>query len=150
EAEMDVILRRIGRREGSVRERIAALRDDLRYPDPTSESSRAAIMSDIDRYIAEALHGSRMLFDMQPKTPVIARPFPRFREASAAANYNRAPLDASRPAIFQMPLRPQRMPRFGLRTLVYHETVPGHHFQIALEQENPDLPRFRQARALGG
>jgi uncharacterized protein (DUF885 family) len=38
----------------------------------------------------------------------------------------------------------------GLRTLVYHETVPGHHFQIALEQENTSLPRFRQARALGG
>jgi uncharacterized protein (DUF885 family) len=49
-----------------------------------------------------------------------------------------------------MPLRPQRMTKLGLRTLVYHETVPGHHFQIALEQENTALPRFRQARALGG
>ena len=92
----------------------------------------------------------RALFDLQPKTPVIAQPFPRFREASAAANYNRAPLDGSRPAIFQMPLRPERMTKLGLRTLVYHETVPGHHFQIALEQENTALPRFRQARALGG
>ena len=41
------------------------------------------------------------------------------------------------------------MTRFGLRTLVYHETLPGHHFQIALELENPDTPRFRQIRALG-
>ena len=57
-----------------------------------------------------------------PKTPVIAQPFPKFREASAAANYNRAPMDGSRPAIFQMPLRPQRMTKLGLRTLVYHET----------------------------
>jgi uncharacterized protein (DUF885 family) len=48
-----------------------------------------------------------------------------------------------------MPLRPSQLTRYGLRTLVYHETVPGHHFQIALEQENPALPRFRQLRAYG-
>ena len=54
------------------------------------------------------------------------------------------------PVNVQIPLREQRMTRFGLRSLVYHETVPGHHFQIALEQENTSLPRFRQARVLGG
>src|SRR5690606_846348 len=37
-----------------------------------------------------------------------------------------------------------------LRTLVYHETVPGHHFQIALSVEDQRLPKFRQVRALGG
>lgn len=150
EAQMDTILKKLGRTEGPLRDRIRKLRDDLSYPDPGSDASRAAIMRDIDAYIQDAFERSPTLFDLQPKTTVIAQPFPRFREASAAANYNRAPLDASRPAIFQMPLRPQRMTKFGLRTLVYHETVPGHHFQIALEQENAALPRFRQARALGG
>jgi uncharacterized protein (DUF885 family) len=150
EAEMDAILKQLGRKDGSVRDRIQKLQDDLRYPDPTSEASRTQIMGDIDGYLQDALKRSPALFDLQPKTQVIAQPFPRFREASAAANYNRAPLDGSRPAIFQIPLRPQRMTKFGLRSLVYHETVPGHHFQIALEQENTSLPRFRQARALGG
>jgi uncharacterized protein (DUF885 family) len=150
ESEMDAILRKLGRTEGSVRDRIEKLKLDLQYPDPTSDASRAAIMRDVDGYIADALKRSPALFDLQPKGPVVAQPFPRFREAGAAANYNRAPLDGSRTAIFQMPLRVQRMTRFGLRTLVYHETVPGHHFQIALEQENTALPRFRQARALGG
>jgi uncharacterized protein (DUF885 family) len=150
EGQMDAILKKIGRSEGPLRDRIRKLRDDLSYPDPGSDASRAAIMRDIDVYMRDALKRSPTLFDLQPKTPVMAQPFPRFREASAAANYNRAPLDGSRSAIFQMPLRPQRMTKFGLRTLVYHETVPGHHFQIALEQENTDLPRFRQARALGG
>jgi uncharacterized protein (DUF885 family) len=150
EAEMDAILKKLGRTEGSVRERMVKLKADLTYPEPTSDASRAAIMRDIDTYMAGALEGSRKLFDKQPVTKVSAQPFPRFREASAAANYNRAPLDRSRSAIFQMPLRPERMTKLGLRTLVYHETVPGHHFQIALEQENAALPRFRQARALGG
>jgi uncharacterized protein (DUF885 family) len=150
EGEMDQILRQLGRTESTVRDRAKKLQQDLSYPDPTSDASRAAIMKDIDGMIADALRRSPTLFDLQPKTPVIAQPLPRFREASAAANYNRAPLDGSRSAIFQMPLRPQRMTKFGLRTLVYHETVPGHHFQIALEQENTALPRFRQARALGG
>ncbi|HWK74265.1 MAG TPA: DUF885 domain-containing protein [Povalibacter sp.] len=150
EAEMDGILKRLGRTEGTVRERMQKLQEDLGYPDPTSEASRSKIMSDIDGLIRNAIERSIPMFERTPKTPVIAQPFPRFREASAAANYNRAPLDGSRPAIFQMPLRPQRMTKLGLRTLVYHETVPGHHFQIALEQENKALPRFRQARALGG
>ena len=42
------------------------------------------------------------------------------------------------------------MTRFGLRSVVYHETVPGHHFQIALQVENRSLPRFRQIGAFGG
>jgi len=150
ENEMDRILKSIGRTEGPVRERLQKLEDDLRYPDPTSDASRTLVMKDIDVLIKDAIVRSQTLFSQQPTTPVIAQPFPRFREASAAANYNRAPFDGSRPAVFQMPLRPQRMTKFGLRTLVYHETVPGHHFQIALEAENPDVPRFRQARALGG
>ena len=49
-----------------------------------------------------------------------------------------------------MPLRPEYMTRFGLRTLVYHETVPGHHFHSAFSVENKQLPKFRQVRALGG
>jgi uncharacterized protein (DUF885 family) len=150
EGQMDAILKKLGRTDGTVRERIAKLRDDLRYPDPTSDAARAAIMKDTNAFIADALERSKSLFDQQPKTRVIAQPFPRFREQSAAANYKRAPLDGSRPAIFQIPLREARMTKFGLRTLVYHETVPGHHFQIALEQENTTLPRFRQARVLGG
>jgi uncharacterized protein (DUF885 family) len=150
EAEMDAILRRIGRSEGSVGERMQQLEIDLRYPNPESEESRSKLMADLEALMKDAIVRSTPMFEQMPQTPVIAQPFPRFREASAAANYNRAPLDGSRPAIFQMPLRPQRMTRLGLRTLVYHETIPGHHYQIALEQENASLPRFRQARALGG
>src|SRR5258705_2241235 len=42
------------------------------------------------------------------------------------------------------------MTRFGLRSIVYHETVPGHHFHIALQAENKALPRFVAGRLFGG
>jgi uncharacterized protein (DUF885 family) len=150
ETQMDSLLRRLGRNEGSVKERIEKLQADLRYPNPASEESRAAIMRDIEGILRDAEKRSALLFDNRPKAPVIAQPYPRFREANAAASYNSPAPDGSRPGTFQFPLRPEEMTKFGLRSVVYHETVPGHHFQIALEMENTALPRFRQVRAFGG
>ncbi len=148
EKEMDGILRRLGRTEGSVKDRVEKLKQDLGYP--KTEEGRVQIMADVNQILRDAQKRSDSLFDKVPKSPVVAQPFPRFREANAAANYNSPAADGSRPGTFQIPLRPERMTKFGLRTLIYHETVPGHHFQIALQVENKDLPRFRQIGAFGG
>ena len=148
EKEMDTLLRRLGRTEGPVSGRIAQLEKDLAYP--MTEEGRVRIMSDVNGFISDAQTRSAMLFARVPRAPVVARPFPAFRENTAAANYTAPARDGSRPGTFQIPLRPSYMTGFGLRTLVYHETVPGHHFQIALELENDRTPRFRQIRALGG
>ena len=148
EAEMDTILRSIGRTDGTVQQRVEKLEADLAYPE--TDAGRAAIMADIDTMIRDAEKRADALFDIRPKTPVIARPYPEYRWASAAASYTAPPLDGSRPGVYQMPLRKDRLTRFGLRTLVYHETVPGHHFQGALAVENKALPAFRQIRAFGG
>jgi uncharacterized protein (DUF885 family) len=148
EAEMDTILDTIGRSEGTVAERVAQLRRDLAYPDDAS--GRAAIMTDIETMMRDAERRSAAVFDIRPTSAVIAQPYPEFQWATAAASYTAPPLDLSRPGIYQMPLRADRLTRFGLRTLVYHETVPGHHFQVALSVENRALPKFRQVRAFGG
>jgi uncharacterized protein (DUF885 family) len=148
EKEMDGLLRELNRTEGPLKDRIAKLRADLGYP--LTEDGRKAIMSDVERILRDAEKRSQTLFDQRPKATVIAQPFPRFRESNAAANYNGPSPDGSRPGIFQIPLRPERMTKFGLRSLVYHETVPGHHFQIAYQVENKSLPRFRQIGAFGG
>jgi uncharacterized protein (DUF885 family) len=150
ESQMDMLLRRIGRTQGTVKERIDKLRLDLQYPDPASEASRNQIMLDIDAMIEGALRSSASAFDIQPKAKVVARPFPTFRENNAAANYNAPSADGSRPGTFQFPRRLNNMTKFALRSLVYHETVPGHHFHIALQVENKDLPRFMRIRAFGG
>jgi uncharacterized protein (DUF885 family) len=148
EKEMDAILRRLGRTDGSVSARLAQLEKDLAYP--LTQEGRSKIMADIDGIITDAQKRSATLFDRVPRAPVVARPFPAFRENTAAANYGAPAPDGSRPGTFQIPLRASYMTRFGLRSLVYHETVPGHHFQIAMELENDANPRFRQIRALGG
>lgn len=147
EGEMDKVFRSIGRSDGSIKERIAALNKDLAYPN--NDEGRAAIMADIERILRDAEKRSVALFAETPKAPVVAKPYPQFRWASAAASYSFPAPDGSRPGTFQIPLRPSQMTRYGLRSLVYHETVPGHHFQIALEMENKALPRFRQIRAYG-
>jgi uncharacterized protein (DUF885 family) len=148
EREIDAALTRLGRTGGSINERVAKLKTDLAYP--TTSEGRAQIMVDIEALIRDAERRAAGLFDRKPAAPVIARPYPPFREATAAASYSPPAVDRSRPGTFQMPLRPERLTRFGLRTLVYHETVPGHHFQLALNVENTALPRFRQIGAFGG
>jgi uncharacterized protein (DUF885 family) len=148
ERDMDALLGKIGRSEGTVKERIERLKKDLSYP--LTENGRTQLIADADAMIREAERRSAMQFDKRPKSAVIVQPYPRFREASAAASYTAPPVDGSRPAIFQMPLRPERMTKFALRTLVHHETVPGHHFQIGLMAEDQSLPRFRQLRLFGG
>ena len=147
---MDEALRRLGRTGGSVKERMEKLREDLRYPNPQSEESRAQIMRDIEAILRDAQTRAAPLFDQTPKSPVIAQPYPQFQEANAQASYAVPTADGSRPGTFQYPRRPETMTKFGLRSIVYHETIPGHHFQIALQLENPELPAFRQKLILGG
>jgi uncharacterized protein (DUF885 family) len=150
ETQMDALLRQIGRHEGSVNQRIERLRLELQYPNPTSEAAREQIMKDLNAILQDAARRSEALFDLRPKSPVIAQPFPTFREANAAANYNAPAADGSRPGIVQYPRRIERMTKFGLRTLAYHEGIPGHHYQIALQVEDASLPRFMQLRVFGG
>jgi uncharacterized protein (DUF885 family) len=150
ETEMDRLFRRIGRADGSVKDRIEQLKLDLQYPNPRSDESREQIMRDIDGIIRDAERRAALLFDRRPLSPIVARPFPTFREANAAANYNAPAPDGSRPGTFQYPRRIENMTKFGLRSTVYHETVPGHHFHIALQVENRELERFLQLRTFGG
>ena len=148
EAEMETILRRLGRSQGSLQTRVEQLKRDLAYPQ--TEEGRKQIMADVEGFMRNAERRAAVLFAQTPQAPVVAEPIPRFQEANAAANYTSPALDGSRPGTVRIPLRPEAMTRFALRTLTYHESVPGHHYQIALQRENRALPRFRQINAFGG
>ena len=85
------------------------------------------------------------LFDLQPKTAFEVRRTEAFREASASAEYNPGSLDGTRPGIFYVPIPDvNKYNLFSDEDLFLHEAIPGHHFQISLQQENTALPSFRK------
>ncbi|WJG07837.1 DUF885 domain-containing protein [Aliiglaciecola sp. LCG003] len=87
-----------------------------------------------------------MLFEVFPKADYVVKAVEPFRAASAAgASYMAPAPDGSRPGIFYINTRDLKaQPKFGLETLSIHEAAPGHHFQIAIQQEVESLPSFRK------
>ncbi|MGI4835405.1 MAG: DUF885 domain-containing protein [Janthinobacterium lividum] len=88
----------------------------------------------------------KKLFGRTPKTPFEIRETEKFREASASAEYNQGSPDGSRPGVFYVPIPDAKQfnTTSGMESLFLHEAIPGHHYQISLQQENHDLPKFRQ------
>lgn len=84
-------------------------------------------------------------FDVRPKAPLEVKRVPEFKEeGSPGAYYERPPMDGSKGGIFYANLRDvSETVKFGMKTLAYHEGVPGHHFQIAIQSELEDVPIFR-------
>ncbi len=86
------------------------------------------------------------MFGHLPKAPFEIRQTEAFRAASASAEYNQGSADGSRPGIFYIPIIDATTFNItsGMESLFLHEAIPGHHYQISLQQENEKLPRFRR------
>ncbi|KNC67179.1 DUF885 domain-containing protein [Pseudoalteromonas ardens] len=87
-----------------------------------------------------------LLFDIKPKADYVVKPVEAFRAASApGASYESPAPDGSRPGVFYINSHNLKaQPKFIVETLSIHEAAPGHHFQLALQQEIDDLPEFRK------
>ncbi|WP_166420865.1 DUF885 domain-containing protein [Pseudoalteromonas sp. Z1A8] len=87
-----------------------------------------------------------LLFNIAPKAPYVVKAVEAYRAQSAAgASYASPAPDGSRPGIFYInTYNLKAQPKFLLETLSIHEAAPGHHFQIALQQEIEGLPDFRK------
>jgi uncharacterized protein (DUF885 family) len=103
-----------------------------------------------EEILRDAEKRAALAFDVRPKAPVVVKREPPFTEKSAAAHYSAPAPDGTRPGIFWAPLPGPEYKVNSMRSLVYHEGVPGHHFQITLQQELPEIPKFRQRGAFGG
>lgn len=116
----------------------------VRYAD--DDEGRQRILADYQAIVDEAQRRLPELVTRLPRAPVRVERVPAFKEAGAAgAYYMPAPLDGSKPGIFYANLRsPSEVVPFSMRTLAYHEALPGHHLQIALAQEMSGVPFFRR------
>lgn len=148
EAQMDSVLRGMGRKEGTVNARFAALRDEV--SPPAEPDPRPALLARYTAAVRDAERRAQAYFNLQPKAPVEVRRVPALTEATSSAYYSTPAPDGSRPGIFWMPLPGPKFNTLGLRSLAVHEAVPGHHFQLALQQEQTTLPKWRQRRIFSG
>lgn len=111
-----------------------------------SGEGRDQILADYEAIIEEIDAGLERAFKSRPKAAVEVRRVPEFSEKTSAGAYYTGPsMDGSRPGIFYANLYDiKATPKYGMRTLAYHEAVPGHHYQIATQRELEGVPQFRK------
>ncbi len=148
EGEMDKHLRSLGFNEGSIEERMKAL--DATFQPKGEGDPRPAILAKYAEMVKDAERRSESLFNLKPRAPVEVRREPPLTEASAAAHYSLPAPDGSRPGVFWVPMRGPTFSMIRMRSLSYHEAVPGHHFQLAIQQELAGIPKFRSQRIFSG
>jgi len=140
-AEMRAIVDRIGFK-GSLQDFISSLRKDRSL----YNTSAAELLAGFKKILQQMEEKLPSLFGRLPKAKYGFREIETFRaEAAPDAYYYRPPEDGSRPAYFYVnTFRPEQRPKYTMEVLAYHEAVPGHHLQLAIQQELTDLPKFRR------
>lgn len=144
--EMDRILVANGYTSGTVGERMVKLakRPEMLYAD--SDEGRQQLLDDLNVEIDAIMEKAPSYYQTFPEQAVEVRRIPPVSEAGEAGGFYTPPsLDGARPGIYWINLRDMAaVPKFGLKTLTYHEAVPGHHFQIALNMAQQDIGLLRQ------
>ncbi len=142
-AEMEKLKTQMGYK-GTLKELFEFMKTDKQFmPFKTEEevlNANRAVLTKIEPQLKE-------LFNIAPKTPFEIRPVEAFRAATAAPQYHRSSADGKRPGIYYLPiLDPTKINVTGwaLEATFLHEAIPGHHYQISIQQENEKLPRFRR------
>ena len=77
-------------------------------------------------------------FNLIPKADVVIEPVPAYLEKTASSGYESGALDGSRPGTYRINLyQPEKQTRANAEITAFHETYPGHHFQISIAMERP-------------
>jgi len=148
--EMDRIRERVGFR-GTLRQFFAHITGGQQFKYPNTEAGRQQYLADARRFIAQVMEAAPRFFRRLPRAPLEVRAVEAWRQETAAvAFYNRPSADGARPGIYYVNLADMnQVLRPQTEAISYHEGAPGHHFQIALAQELPDVPKFRRFGGYG-
>ncbi len=146
EKEIDGVLKSLGFADGSIGERIGRMNADSRNQYPNDDTGRAECIADYQRYIDQIIRGLGADFAARPRLDIRVERVPQFKEKTAPGAYaDTGSLDGSRPGVFYVNLRDMRdIRRYQMRTLAYHEAVPGHQLQAVIAQHLENVPTFRK------
>ena len=145
-ARADAILKAEGRSEGTVGARLAALGKEPQFVYPNTDAGKAELLEALNAQTEAMQARLPEMFNNLPKSTVDIRRVPPAIEAGAPGGYYQGPsLDGTRPGAYYINLRDTaEWPKWTLPTLTYHEAVPGHHFQIAIQTEAQGIPMVRR------
>ncbi len=140
----DEMLKKQGLTRGTVGERMIALNADPKNVYPNTDAAKVELVAHLNQQMAAMEKLLPKAFGRLPKAGVeIKRVPPEIQEGAAQGYYNAPSLDGSRPGIYWINLTDTaNWPKYGLPTLTYHEAIPGHHLQIALQQESAAAPKI--------
>lgn len=150
QGEMEAIKRQVGF-TGTLQQFFAELKSNPRFEYPNTDAGREQYLTDARGYIAGVMAKAPQYFHSLPKAPLEVRAVEPWRQATASvAFYSRGTADGSRPGIYYVNLADMReVLKPQVEGISYHEGAPGHHFQIALAQEQGELPKFRRFGGYG-
>lgn len=129
----------------TIGETVQALSKEERFLYPNDDEGRKLALAEYNRILDDISHNLDNAFDVRPKAGLEVKRIPAFKEEGApGAYYNGPPMDKSKGGTFYVNLRDlHEIVKFGMKTLAYHEGIPGHHFQIAIQSEIEGVPMFR-------
>ena len=145
-AEMDGLLQSQGLAAGTVASRVQALHHDPRFLLPDSDEGRAQLLARYQQILDEVNARMPEYFRSIPAGQLRVQRVPVAAENNVSgAYYDMAAMDGSRPGTFFVNLRNvQETATWTMKSLAYHEGIPGHHFQISIAQHLKNMPLIRQ------
>mgnify|MGYP003707467033 FL=1 len=122
------------------------LNEDSKFLYPDIPERKETVVEDYNSIVEETWKKSEAYFHKMPRSKVEVRAVPEYSEQNQAGGYYMSPaLDGSRPGVFYANLYDiKQTPTYSMRALAFHEAIPGHHLQVALNLENENLTLYRR------